>query len=74
VLQRYRTAALAWAVGLGAVAVTAMLPFGSPLARGLVAFVAGMTVATAWLVVETVRGVRRRTSEPDTAPAVQRQA
>jgi O-antigen/teichoic acid export membrane protein len=73
VLQRYRTAALAWAVGLGAVAVTAMLPFGSPLARGLVAFVAGMTVATAWLVVETVRGVRRRTSEPDTAPAVQRQ-
>ncbi len=69
VLQRYRTAAVAWAAGMLAVVLGAMVPLDSSLARGLLAFVAGMAVATVWLLAETVRCVRLRLREAAAVPA-----
>ena len=75
VLQRYRTAAAAWAAGMVVVGAVAIAPVGSPLIRGLVAFVAGMAVATAWLTAATVRGVRSRSRACSSgAPATATQA
>ena len=69
VLQRYRTAAVAWAAGMLAVVLGAVVPLDSSLARGLLAFVAGMAVATVWLLAETVRCVRLRLREAAAVPA-----